>query len=81
MLLPPSKRRWIHGELQDFQQELMSDIAYLLNHGDDTDLVEAFCSSGSMLTKAARQAGMEAERWTIYDYGLSTEKGYTQAEH
>ena len=58
----------------------MLDIACLLNHRGDTDLIEAFCSHDSMMTKVARQTGMKAERWTIDDYDLSSEKGYLLAE-
>ena len=60
---------------------MMMDIASLLNHSSDSvDLVEAFCSHDSMLTKVARQAGLKCERWTIDDFDLTTEEGYDQAE-
>ena len=53
--LPPSKGKWIRKEVLDFQRELMTDIAYALNHGGNMDLIEAFCSKDSMLTKVACQ--------------------------
>ena len=60
---------------------MMMDIASLLKHGvSGTDLIEAFCSHDSMLTKVAQQAGLKCERWTIDDFDLSTEEGYEQAE-
>ena len=52
----------------------------LLDHHGETDLVEAFCSPDSMLTKVALASGLSAERWTHQDYDLSTEEGYLQAE-
>ena len=58
----------------------MKDIAMLLSDQQNTDLVEAFCSNDSMLTKVAQNAGLTAERWTKDDYDLSTESGYAQAE-
>ena len=59
---------------------MMTDVAMLLNHQTDTDLVEAFCSPDSMMTKVAQGAGMTSERWTASDYDLSTEEGYALAE-
>ena len=58
----------------------MTDIAMLLNHHANIDLVEAFCSHDSMMTQVAQRAGMTTERWTIDDYDLSTESGFAQAE-
>ena len=55
-------------------------MAMLLHHQSGTDLVEAFCSNDSMMTKIAQQSGMTAERWTVNDYDLSTESGYAEAE-
>ena len=60
---------------------MMMDIASLLTHSSDgADLIEAFCSHNSMLTKVARQAGLKCERWTVDDFDLATEEGYDQAE-
>ena len=75
MLIAPSKRKWIVNECQKLEQSLLTDVAYLLDYqGDsDVDLVEAFCSPHSMLTKVARQAGLRTERWTIDDYDLATD--------
>ena len=58
----------------------MTDIAALLSNNTNLDLVEAFCSSDSMMTKIALQSGMAAERWTINDFDLSTESGFAAAE-
>ena len=59
---------------------MMKGIALLLNGHSEADLVEAFCSFDSMLTKVARLSGMSAERWTI-DFDLSTETGLAEAEY
>ena len=56
------------------------DVAMLLDHHGDTDLVEAFCSPDSMLTKTALASGLSCERWTHQDYDLATEEGYLAAE-
>ena len=78
--LPPHKSKWIKQETDKFQKALHKDIALLLDHHGVTDLVEAFCSPDSMLTKTAQAAGLSCERWTHQDYDLATEEGYLEAE-
>ena len=79
--LPPSKGKLIQRDSQEFQKNMMMDIASLLTHSSDgTDLIEAFCSHNSMLTKVAQKAGLKCERWTVDDFDLATEEGYDQAE-
>ena len=51
VLLPPSRGKWIQGELSQFQKSMAKDIALLLSYRSDADLVEAFCPHDSMLTK------------------------------
>ena len=58
----------------------MTDLACALNHSGDIELIEAFCSQDSMLTKVACRSGLKAERWTIDDFDLSSERGYLLAE-
>ena len=72
-LLPPSKGKWIQKEYADLQKQLHVDIAMLLNknHGE-TDLVEVFCGSQSMMTTIAQRSGLKAERWTKDDVDLET---------
>ena len=60
-LLAPSKGKWIQKEWLQFQKSMMTDVAMLLNHQTDVDLVEAFCSPDSMMTKVAQGAGMTSE--------------------
>ena len=73
--LPPFQSKWIKQEAEKFQKDLLKDIALLLDHHGETDLVEAFCSPDSMLTKVALASGLSAERWTLQDYDLATEEG------
>ena len=77
--LAPSKGKWIQREFQSFQTSMMTDAA-MLSHRGDTDLIEACCTRDSMLSKVAQPAGVATERWTISDYGLSTESGYAAVE-
>ena len=79
MLLSPSKRKWIQQEFHDLHKSTLMDVAMLLTHGRNTDLVEAFCDHNSMLTTTAQQAGLIAERWTIDDYDLSQESDFQLA--
>ena len=81
VLLSPSKKRWIQRESSQFQKSMMKDVALLLNYDKDIDLVEAFCSHDSMLTKVAQLSGMTAERWTLDDFDLATESGFAEAEY
>ena len=74
----PPKGKWMQTEFQNFQTSMMTDIATLLNHHGKTDLAEAFRPHGSMMTKAARLAGLTTGRWTINDDDLHTEIGFAK---
>ena len=41
---------------------MIKDVALLLSYHGDIELVEAFCSYDSMLTKVAQLSGVTAER-------------------
>ena len=63
--LPPFQSKWIKQEAEKFQKDLLKDIALLLDHHGETDLVEAFCSPDSMLTQVATASGLSAERLVL----------------
>ena len=78
--LPPTKARWIIKENENWQKELQTDIAMLLNSPKkNLDLVEVFCSPTSQLTKSAQNANLDVERWTRTDFDLSTPSGCQKA--
>ena len=69
--LPPSKARWIANENDNWHKDLRTDIAMLMrSHNKNLDLVEAFCSPTSQLTKTPQDANLKAERWTGNEFDL-----------
>ena len=62
---PPAKGKWLANENLRRHAELKSDIVMLIRQEQDPlDLLEAFCSQNSMMTKTAKESGLKAERWT-----------------